>query len=141
MLDLCAAFDYLNTNSDVYLGFVGWAAGAFDSSYVLSLTPTNNGGKWTDQPLFTTCFQNKFTPSASSKVVAPVRIASSAPGIFPPGHVGTAATGSGMPVGPTDTGVPGPTGTGSSDPTTTDETCDGPTMSSYVPTTMATVRV
>jgi len=45
--DVCAAIDSLNKNSDVYLGYIGWSAGAFDSSYVLSLTP--NGS--TDKPL------------------------------------------------------------------------------------------
>ena len=42
----------LNENSDVYLGYVGWSAGAFDSSYVLGLTP--NGNK--DTSLLTKCF-------------------------------------------------------------------------------------
>ncbi|KAI0040360.1 glycoside hydrolase family 5 protein [Auriscalpium vulgare] len=35
-------------NSDVFLGYVGWAAGNFDPSYVLGETPTDNGGTWTD---------------------------------------------------------------------------------------------
>ncbi|KZO94318.1 glycoside hydrolase family 5 protein [Calocera viscosa TUFC12733] len=42
---------YLNTNSDVYLGWTGWAAGSFDTSYVLSLVPTNTSGVWTDTEL------------------------------------------------------------------------------------------
>lgn len=50
--DVCAAIASLNANSDVYLGYVGWSAGAFDSSYVLSLTP--NGSK--DQQLLSKCF-------------------------------------------------------------------------------------
>ncbi|KAL5465114.1 hypothetical protein PMIN06_000853 [Paraphaeosphaeria minitans] len=50
--DVCAAIASLNQNSDVYLGYIGWAAGAFDTSYVLSLTPTGS----TDQPLLTKCF-------------------------------------------------------------------------------------
>jgi endoglucanase len=45
--DVCAAIDSLNKNSDVYLGYIGWSAGAFDSSYVLGLTPNGN----TDKPL------------------------------------------------------------------------------------------
>lgn len=28
---VCQALAYLNTNSDVYLGWTGWAAGSFDS--------------------------------------------------------------------------------------------------------------
>jgi endoglucanase len=50
--DVCAAVASLNENSDVYLGYVGWSAGAFDSSYVLGLTP--NGNK--DTSLLTKCF-------------------------------------------------------------------------------------
>ncbi|KAJ4344254.1 Endoglucanase EG-II [Ascochyta clinopodiicola] len=50
--DACAAIASLNENSDVYLGYVGWSAGAFDSSYVLSLTP--NGSS--DKTLMSKCF-------------------------------------------------------------------------------------
>ncbi|KFY01062.1 hypothetical protein V495_02176 [Pseudogymnoascus sp. VKM F-4514 (FW-929)] len=53
--DVCEQNDYLNQNSDVYLGYVGWAAGAFDDTYELTLTPTQNGGSWTDKPLMK-CF-------------------------------------------------------------------------------------
>jgi endoglucanase len=50
--DVCAALASLNKNSDVYLGYIGWSAGAFDQSYVLGLTP--NGS--TDKALTTKCF-------------------------------------------------------------------------------------
>lgn len=50
--DVCAAIASLNKNSDVYLGYVGWSAGAFDTSYVLSQTPTGS----TDQALVSKCF-------------------------------------------------------------------------------------
>jgi len=30
---LCQQIAYLNENSDVYLGYVGWSAGSFDSTY------------------------------------------------------------------------------------------------------------
>ncbi|KAI0014805.1 endoglucanase 2 [Xylariomycetidae sp. FL0641] len=33
----------INANADVFVGLVAWAAGSFDSSYVLSLTPTDDG--------------------------------------------------------------------------------------------------
>lgn len=49
---VCAAIAAINKNSDVYLGYTGWSAGAFDTSYVLSLTPTGS----TDQPLMSKCF-------------------------------------------------------------------------------------
>lgn len=53
--DVCAQNDYLNENSDVYLGYVGWAAGAFWDDYELTLVPTQNGDSWTDKPLMK-CF-------------------------------------------------------------------------------------
>lgn len=49
---VCAAIAAINKNSDVYFGYTGWSAGAFDSSYVLSMTP--NGSS--DQPLMSKCF-------------------------------------------------------------------------------------
>lgn len=49
---VCAAISSLNQNSDVYLGYVGWSAGAFDTSYVLSQTPTGSR----DQTLVSKCF-------------------------------------------------------------------------------------
>ena len=32
----------IKANSDVYLGFTAWSAGAFDQNYELSLTPNGN---------------------------------------------------------------------------------------------------
>jgi endoglucanase len=55
LVDLCTQIKYLNSNSDVYLGFTGWAAGMFDTSYVLSMTPTLSGTTYTDQPLVKQC--------------------------------------------------------------------------------------
>lgn len=67
MTDICEVADYLNENSDVYLGMLGWAAGSFDpTSYVLSLTPTQTGSKWTDAPLLTKCFAGKFQGGAGT---------------------------------------------------------------------------
>ena len=60
MQDVCAVADYLNENSDVYLGVLGWAAGSFDDTYILTLSPTQEGGKWADKPLLTKCFAGKF---------------------------------------------------------------------------------
>ena len=39
----------------VFLGYVGWAAGNFYETYVLSEVPTEDNGVWTDQPLVTAC--------------------------------------------------------------------------------------
>ncbi|KAL1296785.1 hypothetical protein AAFC00_000247 [Neodothiora populina] len=53
---VCEALQTLMKNSDVYLGWTGWAAGSFDSSYALSETP--NGS--TDQQLVTKCIAGVF---------------------------------------------------------------------------------
>jgi len=53
--DLCQQIAYLNENSDVFLGYIGWAAGNFLTTYVLSETPTDTNGVWTDTPLVSAC--------------------------------------------------------------------------------------
>ncbi|KAI1193537.1 glycoside hydrolase family 5 protein [Nemania serpens] len=56
---ICDQVAYLNENADVYLGYVGWSAGAFDpQTYELSEVPTNNGGSWTDSALVQACFKS-----------------------------------------------------------------------------------
>ncbi|KAF3763847.1 family 5 glycoside hydrolase [Cryphonectria parasitica EP155] len=53
---LCQEVAYLNENSDVYLGYVGWAAGAFDSTYALTLTPTGTtAADMVDTALMSAC--------------------------------------------------------------------------------------
>ncbi|KAL1857704.1 hypothetical protein VTK73DRAFT_7979 [Phialemonium thermophilum] len=55
---LCQQIDFLNKNSDVYLGYIGWSAGAFSSAtYELSEVPTKNGNSWTDSALVKACFK------------------------------------------------------------------------------------
>lgn len=56
---MCQQIAYLNANSDVYLGYVAWAAGAWPASwnYVLTLVPTQNGNGWTDTALFNSCIK------------------------------------------------------------------------------------
>ena len=75
--DICDQIQFLNDNSDgayppaalhmarltgsnlvtVYLGYLGWAAGSFDKTYELVLTPTFTNGGWVDTPLVTSCFK------------------------------------------------------------------------------------
>jgi endoglucanase len=55
LTDLCQELTYLNENSDVYLGFTGWGAGMFDTSYTISETPILSGTTYTDQPLVKQC--------------------------------------------------------------------------------------
>ncbi|PMD38430.1 glycoside hydrolase family 5 protein [Hyaloscypha variabilis F] len=56
---LCQAIVFLNANSDVYLGYIGWAAGSFDTGYALAETPTDNNGVWTDTQIVTQCLVPK----------------------------------------------------------------------------------
>ncbi|KAI0527941.1 endoglucanase 2 [Xylaria bambusicola] len=51
----CAQNTFINTNSDVFTGLVAWGAGSFSTSYVLSLTPTNQNGRLVDSTLMTQC--------------------------------------------------------------------------------------
>ena len=78
--------DFLNQNSDVYLGYLGWSAGAFSpDSYVLSLTPKpsiNGDHGYTDQPLMKQCFAAKFAGGSGTVPVpapGPASPISSAP--------------------------------------------------------------
>ncbi|KAI9730433.1 MAG: hypothetical protein M1834_005943 [Cirrosporium novae-zelandiae] len=47
----------LNQNPDVYLGYIGWAAGSFDSNYTLSETPTHSGNTWIDTLIVSSCLK------------------------------------------------------------------------------------
>lgn len=47
-------------NSDVYLGYTGWSAGAFPPSYELDGVPTQEGDKWTNKPLIQACIVDTF---------------------------------------------------------------------------------
>ncbi len=58
---VCQELAYLNANADVYLGYVGWSAGAFQPSwnYVDTLVPTQSEGTWTDTLLMKSCFSRQ----------------------------------------------------------------------------------
>lgn len=53
--DLCAQLAFMRKNTDVFLGVVGWAAGAFDATYELVETPTKQGSSWADTALVKAC--------------------------------------------------------------------------------------
>lgn len=57
---VCDVLNYLMTNSDVYLGWTGWSAGMFDTSYVLTETPTGSAGNYKDQAIVTKCIAGVF---------------------------------------------------------------------------------
>ncbi|KAF8180389.1 endo-beta-1,4-glucanase [Pholiota molesta] len=56
---LCQQIAFQAQNSDVILGYVGWAAGNFDSTYVLTEAPTQNGTTWSDTLLTQSCLSPK----------------------------------------------------------------------------------
>lgn len=60
LTDVCQELDELNLYSDVYLGWTGWSAGMFDTSYQLSETPFLSGSTYTDQQLVKQCIAGKF---------------------------------------------------------------------------------
>ncbi|CZS88001.1 probable cellulase precursor [Rhynchosporium agropyri] len=53
----CKQIAFINANSDVYLGYVGWSAGSFDSSYVLTMSPAWNGTSFQDTLLVKSCLK------------------------------------------------------------------------------------
>ncbi|OAA73343.1 glycoside hydrolase family GH5 [Cordyceps fumosorosea ARSEF 2679] len=70
MEKFCAQNRFINNNTDVFVGFVGWSAGSFDGTYVMSLTPTGSAGAYTDNKLMQQCildvFKGKLSPPPSS---------------------------------------------------------------------------
>ena len=112
LTDLCKVADFLNQNSGAYLGFLGWSAGSFDpTSYVLSLTPTQSGSTWTDQPLLTKCIAGKFSGGSGTGTTPPSSGGSSTPpssgGTSVPPPSGGSSTYGGSSV-PAATGSPAP---------------------------------
>lgn len=50
----------MNYNADVYLGWIGWAAGSFTSSYVLTETPVVGSDGWYNTEIVSSCIAGKF---------------------------------------------------------------------------------
>ncbi|KAM0520751.1 hypothetical protein ACHAPE_003152 [Trichoderma viride] len=110
MTDFCAQNKAISANSDVYIGFVGWGAGSFDTNYILSLTPSGEPGNYTDNKLMDQCILDLFTMDSK---YAPT-----------PTSVSTAAeTG-------TSTPTPDPSSTGGKSPSSTTPSADKQTPSS-----------
>ncbi|RSH84060.1 hypothetical protein EHS25_005305 [Saitozyma podzolica] len=64
--DLSAALDDVVSSSETITGFVIWAAGSFDTSYALSVTPNSDG---TDQMIWSDAVE-QYLPGASGNVTA-----------------------------------------------------------------------
>ena len=80
LTNVCEALDFLNENSDSFVGWVGWAAGSFATTYVLSLTPSGD----TDVPLMTQCFAGKFGGGAGTSNATTPSTPQSSAGATPP---------------------------------------------------------
>ncbi|KAI0841484.1 glycoside hydrolase family 5 protein [Hypoxylon sp. FL0890] len=59
----CAQNTLINKNADVFVGLVGWGAGSFDTSYIMSLTPSQQNGRLVDNQLMTQCLLSTWVNS------------------------------------------------------------------------------
>ncbi|KAJ8122999.1 hypothetical protein O1611_g9699 [Lasiodiplodia mahajangana] len=71
MTAFCAQNSFINENSDVFEGLVAWGAGSFSTSYVLSLTPSNQNGRLVDNDLMTQCVLATWNSSDSDSETTP----------------------------------------------------------------------
>ncbi|KAK0625184.1 glycoside hydrolase superfamily [Bombardia bombarda] len=76
----CEQNSFINANSDVFVGLVSWAAGSFDTSYLLAQTPRFDGQKWVNNQLAADCVVDTWLKS-SEVVPAPAPVASSSSAI------------------------------------------------------------
>jgi endoglucanase len=78
MTKFCEQNEFIAKNTDVFVGFVGWSAGSFDDTYILTLTPEGSPGSYTDNKLMQKCILDVFndpskkatgrpTPSSATK--------------------------------------------------------------------------
>lgn len=73
-LDVCNALAFINSNSDVFLGFTAWSAGSFRQNYPYILVPKGSAKEgWVDQPLLTECFAKNFEANAKKNTVKNVK--------------------------------------------------------------------
>ncbi|KAI1373374.1 glycoside hydrolase family 5 protein [Hypoxylon crocopeplum] len=63
----CAQNTLINVNADVFVGLVGWGAGSFDTSYVLSLTPSKQNGGLVDNKLMSQCLLTPWVESSDKE--------------------------------------------------------------------------
>ncbi|KAI1413573.1 glycoside hydrolase family 5 protein [Hypoxylon sp. FL1857] len=78
----CAQNTLINKNADVFVGLVGWGAGSFDTSYIMSLTPSKQNGRLVDNQLMTQCLLSTWNDSEDSGSKDPEPSTSSLPGVL-----------------------------------------------------------
>lgn len=95
----CAQNAFINSNSDVFIGLVAWAAGSFSSSYLLSLTPNKQNGRLVDNALASQCVVRTWLDSSeaaasSLSVIATVVVTKSSSVAVSVGRTTVLSTGS-----------------------------------------------
>lgn len=60
MTMFCEQNEFIAKHTDVFIGFVGWSAGSFDDTYILTLTPEGSPGSYTDNKLMQKCILDIF---------------------------------------------------------------------------------
>ncbi|KAF4883440.1 Endoglucanase EG-II [Colletotrichum fructicola] len=129
----CAQNTFINQNSDVFIGLVGWAAGSFGTDYVLSLTPKKSGNSYTDNDLMKQCVLA--TWNTELNVTTPVSAQPSKPAASAKPSAALSSVPASVPISAPDSA---PTSAPSAAPVTSD---DGsailpPTTVMTVPTTL-----
>lgn len=76
MTAFCSQNALINENADVFVGLVGWAAGSFPTSYILSMTPSRNGNALVDNAITKQCLIETWL---NAKAVSPSPSAAPAP--------------------------------------------------------------
>ncbi|KAJ4397459.1 hypothetical protein N0V93_001687 [Gnomoniopsis smithogilvyi] len=64
--NFCAQNTFINQNADVFMGFVGWGAGSFDTSYILSLTPSKQNNQLVDNQIMQQCMIDVWANTVST---------------------------------------------------------------------------
>ncbi|MCJ1407784.1 Endoglucanase EG-II [Ptychographa xylographoides] len=120
LTNVCELFTFIEANSDVYLGYLGWAAGSFGTDYILSMTPFGSAAEgWTDQKLMSQCFaanssgRSTLTATAASAASTALLSTSTWAYTFSPAPVLSMTTSTSVPTSTTSTSITSITGTSS----------------------------
>ncbi|KAK3367642.1 glycoside hydrolase superfamily [Podospora didyma] len=71
----CEQNAFINANSDAFIGLVTWAAGSFGTSYLLSATPSKQGGKFVNNGLMAQCVVGTWKDAPDSVHPIPTSLA------------------------------------------------------------------
>lgn len=72
LTDLCNTLAFVNSASDVYLGYTGWSAGGFSATdYNLTMTPFGSAGNFTNQKIVQQCLVDTRTGVTAAAPKAP----------------------------------------------------------------------